>query len=104
MPGSERPWLPEGATTKHLNSDIVERVARQKIPEQIDDLEIELGGRVWKCGAVATFFAEREDTEQPKFEGFLVPDENSLSGKTDVLVVATKKQSKAQAVSNAIGV
>jgi IrrE N-terminal-like domain len=104
MPGNERPWLPEGATTKHLNSDIVERVAHHRIPEQVDDLEIELGGRVWKCGAVATFFAEREDTEHPRFEGFAVPDEHRQSWGNDVLMFATKKQTKTERASQMIGI
>jgi IrrE N-terminal-like domain len=103
MPGNDRPWLPEGTTTKHLNSDIVERVAQQRTPEQTDDLEIELGGRVWKCGAVATFFAERKDTEHPRFEGFSVPDENSPAWKSDVLVFATKKQTKIERAAQVAG-
>jgi hypothetical protein len=103
-PGNERPWLPEGATTKHLSSDIVERVAQHRTPEQVDDLEIELGGRVWNCGAVATFFAERKDTEHPRFEGFSVPDENSQAWGTDVLIFATKKQTKTESASKMVGV
>jgi hypothetical protein len=104
VPGNERPWLPEGATTRHLNSDIVERVAQSRVPEQVDDLEIELSGRVWKCGAVATFFAERKDTGQPRFEGFSVPDENSQIWGTDVLVFATKKQMKTEQTSQVVGI
>lgn len=95
--GNERPWLPEGATTKHLSSDVVERVARQRIPEEVDDLRIELGDRIWKCGAVATFFDERKDTDQPQFEGFSVPDETSQPWAGDVLVFATKKHASVSA-------
>jgi hypothetical protein len=88
-----RPWLPEGATTKHLNSDVVERVALQKKHEYINDLEIELSGKVWRCEAVATFFPSRKRVgEQPRFEGFPVPDEKGTRGVPDVLVFAAKRQ------------
>lgn len=91
--GSVRPWLPEGATTKHLNSDLVERVARQKAPECVDDLEVELSGKVWRCEAAATFFPARKgNAEQPQFEGYPVPDEKASLWGTDILVFAAKKQ------------
>ncbi|HEX8494456.1 MAG TPA: ImmA/IrrE family metallo-endopeptidase [Pyrinomonadaceae bacterium] len=91
--GSGRPWLPEGATTKHLNSGVVERVAQQKEPEYLSDLEIELGGKVLRCEAAATFFPARKgNAEQPQFEGFPVPDEKGSLWSNDILVFAAKKQ------------
>lgn len=102
--GNGRPWLPEGATTRHLNSDLVERVARQRSPEQIDDLEIELSGKVWKCEAVGTFFPERKATGQPQFEGFSVPDERHQPRGADVIIFAMKKQGNFERALGKVGI
>jgi hypothetical protein len=97
--GNTRPWLPEGVTTKHLNSDIVERVAFQKKPEYLANLEIELGDRVWSCEAVTTFFADRKrKREQPQFEGFAVPDEKLSSKAANILVFAAKRHNGSRAM------
>jgi Zn-dependent peptidase ImmA (M78 family) len=91
--GHTRPWLPEGATTRHLTGDVVERVAAQKKYERVNELEIELGEKSWTCEGLATFFAPRKREEkQPQFEGFVIPDEKVEAKGTDVLLFVTKQQ------------
>jgi hypothetical protein len=72
---------------------VVERVAAQKQSEHVTDLEIDLGGKLWSCEGLATFFAPRKHEEkQPQFEGFLVPDEKVEAKATDILLFVTKRQ------------
>jgi len=89
---NSRPWLPKGATTKHVEPDLIDLVANDRTEQWADHLLLELRGRVWNCEALATFFPTREDSaRQPKFEGFLVPDEKSPHWNSDVIMFATKK-------------
>jgi Zn-dependent peptidase ImmA (M78 family) len=87
-----RAWLPRGTTTKHLNTDIVELVSQRKKVELCEELNITLGKKIWKCEALGTMFMPRNnEVEQPKFEGFQVPDDKESSWNTDVLVFASIK-------------
>lgn len=90
---SIRPWLPKGATTKHLSSSMVQRTAQKEEPEWTNELSIELSGKTWECEAMTTFFPERKGmSNQPHFEGFTVPDETGGSSSREILLFAVDKK------------
>jgi hypothetical protein len=89
-----RAWLPKGATTKHISSDIVEVVSKHKNFELREELNVILGKKEWKCEAVGTMFSSRNnDIEQPTLQGFQIPDEKISSWDTDVLTFVSNKGS-----------
>lgn len=91
---SARPWLPKGATTKHLASDILTTVEVEKRTRCFSGFQIKLDdNRYWECAGVATFFGNRvQEQLQPKFEGFTIKDERNSKFQNDILLFLEKNE------------
>jgi hypothetical protein len=79
------PWLPAGATAKHISPDLVTSVIDDASACHSDEMAVRLGKREWQCSAVATFFQSRQDRSLPLFRGIEVPDENDDSSRDAIL-------------------
>jgi hypothetical protein len=85
-----RPWLPNGATAKHLSDDLPSKVASSRSTVACDSLTVTLGRRNWMTAAYGTFIASRpRDRSRPLFAGFEVADERNHGG--EVLVFLTER-------------
>ncbi len=81
-----RPWLPNGATTSHLNSRVVESTVAENRPVKTEGAEIKLGSRKWRGDSLGTFVQKRTNLVQPVLNGFPVPDEMEYKSAGDVLL------------------
>lgn len=80
------PWLPSGATTKHINPDLVTSVIDHGEVCHSERLKVKLGRREWSCSAVATFFKNRKSRDLPLFRGLQVGDETTDFATRDALL------------------
>lgn len=83
----DRPWLPPGATTKHLSRPVIEEVGENKNCVSENNLQVNLNKKNWTCLSIATFFQRRDQSfKQPQFENFFVPDEIERKNNNDILL------------------
>ena len=80
-----RPWLPQGATIRHVQPDIITTGYEQGVVIQPVNVVVMLDRREWRTRALVTSFPARRQNEQPRFEGFLVPDEPPAHWKDELL-------------------
>jgi hypothetical protein len=72
----QRPWLPRGATAKHLSQNLPDVVARTGAVLSCDSLTVTLGKRDWRRAAYGTFLGSRpRGASRPLFSGLVVSDE-----------------------------
>lgn len=81
-----RAWLPNGATTSHLNSRIVEVTSFENTCVSTEGAQITLGSRSWRGNSFGTFIRRRRALNQPILSGFPVPDEAEFSSDADVIL------------------
>lgn len=89
-----RPWLPQGASTRHLDSDIIGETAKRQQPICTDRCFVELDYSTWECSALTSFFPSRPASTMPLFEGFAVPDESSQPSSSEVIMFLGEYGSK----------
>lgn len=91
---SGRPWLPKGATTKHLGFDVLTKVEIEKKSKCFSGLQIKLDdNRYWECTGIATFFGNRlQEQLQPKFKEFTIKDEGNSKSQNDILLFLEKNE------------
>ena len=80
-----RPWLPQGATIRHVQPDIISSSFEVGGNTQPVSVVVKLNRREWRTRALVTSFPAKRQSEQPKFQGFLVPDEPEENWRNDLL-------------------
>lgn len=81
--GGNRPWLPIGATTKHIIPNAIETIEIDSLQE----VTIELSGKSISCEAIITSFKNRSSrSNRPLFQGMEIPDDE-YSGSDLILFV-----------------
>jgi hypothetical protein len=88
-----RPWLPKGATARHLSHDLPKLVAQTGAAFSCESVTVTLGKRDWKRAAYGTFLGRRSrGTSRPLFSGFVVDDE---AGPDEVFVFLAEREATA---------
>lgn len=89
-----RPWLPRGATAKHLSHDLPGAVAQTRTALPCESLTVTLGRRDWTRAGYGTFFAPRDrGMSRPLFSGLEIADEPAAP--SEVFVFLTERESTA---------
>jgi hypothetical protein len=84
------PWLPRGATTRHITPDIVSDAIESCQSVYGEDLKLELH-KVDECRGIACILPRSRvaDSQLPLFEGGVIPDEDRLG--VDAFLLASPK-------------
>ncbi len=89
-----KPWLPYGATTKHIELSHGD-LESASVPSDLGRISIQLSDRRWsRRGIVTAFPTNRNGATTPWFEGFSVADERVTSWSSDRLLVMAEAESR----------
>lgn len=88
-----RPWLPKGATARHLSHDLPNVVAQTRMAFACESLTVTLNKQRWQRAAYGTFIAPRKrGMTKPLFSGMEIADESSP---TEVVVFLAERDGDA---------